>query len=224
MMDLSKSYEFFQPEMCNERIHIIGCGSVGFTVAELLARFGLTKFSIYDFDVVEPHNLANQMFLQKDIGKTKVEAVKEHLLEINSDIEAELKVYDEGWNGQKLSGYIFLCVDNIDLRRRIATENKFNTTIKAMFDFRTRLIDAQHYAADWSNMEQKKAFLGSMNFSHEEANEETPMSACHVTLSVATTVRLICGYGVVNFINFVKDKKIKQMILVNTEDIWIDSI
>jgi hypothetical protein len=115
-------------------------------------------------------------------------------------------------------------VDNIDLRRRIATENKFNTTIKAMFDFRTRLIDAQHYAADWGNMEQKKAFIGSMNFSHEEASEETPMSACHVTLSVATTVRLVCAYGVVNFINFVKDKKIKQMILVNTEDIWIDSI
>lgn len=34
-MDLSKSYEFFKPEMCRERIHIIGCGAIGSTVAEI---------------------------------------------------------------------------------------------------------------------------------------------------------------------------------------------
>ena len=42
-LNLSKSYDFFKPEAVRERIHIIGCGSVGSTVAELLARFGLTK-------------------------------------------------------------------------------------------------------------------------------------------------------------------------------------
>ena len=63
-MDLSKSYEFFKPEMCEERIHIIGCGSVGSTVAENIARFGLTKITLYDFDYVEQHNIANQMFTQ----------------------------------------------------------------------------------------------------------------------------------------------------------------
>ena len=53
-LNLSKSYDFFKPEDCTERIHIIGCGSVGSTVAELLARFGLTKLTLYDFDTVEP--------------------------------------------------------------------------------------------------------------------------------------------------------------------------
>ena len=75
-MDLSKSYEFFQPEMCKERIHIIGCGSVGSTLAELLARFGLTNISLYGFDIVEPHNLANQMFVLSDVGKAKVDATQ----------------------------------------------------------------------------------------------------------------------------------------------------
>ena len=42
-MDLSKSYEFFQPEKDQARIHIVGCGSVGSTVAENLARCGVTK-------------------------------------------------------------------------------------------------------------------------------------------------------------------------------------
>ena len=39
-MDLSKSYDVFQPEKLKGRINIIGCGSVGSTIVELLARYG----------------------------------------------------------------------------------------------------------------------------------------------------------------------------------------
>ena len=221
-MDLSKSYEFFQPEMCTDRIHIIGCGSVGSTVAELLARFGLTRISLWDFDTVSPHNLANQMFFTEDINRPKVDAVADMLHRINPDME--LKLYPQGWNGQKLSGYVFLCVDNIDLRREIVKQNFANTNVKAMFDFRTRLTDAQHYAADWMDPKHKQVFLESMNFTHEEAMADTPMSACHVTLSVAPTVRMICNVGVTNFINFVKDRKLHKMIIVDAFDFTVDAI
>ena len=44
-MDTSKFIEVFNPDSVKERIHIIGCCSVGSTVAELLARYGLTKFT-----------------------------------------------------------------------------------------------------------------------------------------------------------------------------------
>ena len=47
-MDLSKSYEYFQPEKDNSRLHIVGCGSVGSTLAENLARCGLTNFTLWD--------------------------------------------------------------------------------------------------------------------------------------------------------------------------------
>ena len=114
-----------------------------------------------------------------------------------------------------LSGYIFLCVDNIDLRREIVQKHMDSTFVKAVFDFRTRLEDAQHYAADWSDQKMKTDLLNSMNFSHEEAKEETPVSACNVTLGVCPTVRIICAYGVANFMNFVKGKPIKKMILAD---------
>ena len=79
-MDLSKSFEFFNPDKHTDRIHIIGVGSIGSTVAELLARFGLKKFSLYDFDTVEPKNIVNQMFTTRHIGMEKTEAVKEMIL------------------------------------------------------------------------------------------------------------------------------------------------
>lgn len=214
-MDLSKSYEFFQPEKEDARIHIIGCGSVGSTVAENLARCGLTKFTLWDFDRVETHNIVNQMFSQDDVGKLKVEAVRDMLISINPDAAQDIEVKQEGWQGKMLSGYIFLCVDSIELRREIVEKHMDSPFVKAVFDFRTLLESAQHYAADWSNYKMKQDLLNSMQFSHEEAKDETPVSACGVTLGVATTVRLICALGVNNFINFVKGNDIKKLILID---------
>lgn len=214
-MDLTKSYDFFKPEMCKDRIHIIGCGAIGSTVAENLVRFGLTDITLYDFDTVEAHNIANQMFRKTDIGKTKVQALAEMLCDINPDLQTTLKLVDTGWNGQKLSGYVFLCVDNIELRREIATKFKYNTYVKAMFDFRMGLTDAQHYAADWHDRKMIEKFLSTMNFSHEDAQKTTPVSACNIPLSVAPTVRTIVAYGVSNFVNFVKNGILKSTILAD---------
>lgn len=214
-MDLSKSYEFFQPEKVTGRIHIIGCGSVGSTVAELLARLGLTKITLYDMDKVEEHNLANQMFTTANIHQEKVLAVAERMKMINPDIEKDLILVRDGWHGQKLSGYVFLCVDNIDLRRKIATENVNNPFVKAMMDFRTRLTDSQHYAADWRSMEQKKRFINSMDFTQEEADEATPVSACNVNLCVMPTVWSCCMAGVCNLVNFVSGKDMQPTVLTD---------
>ena len=222
-MNLSKSYDFFKPETVMERIHIIGCGSVGSTVAELLARFGLTKLTLYDFDIVEPKNLANQMFRQEHVGMPKVCALYSMLCEINPEIAGSLKRIPEGYKKQRLSGYVFLCVDNIDLRREIAAANKDNPYIKAMLDFRTRLTDAQHYAAAWSDMKMVDDFIRSMSFSHEEAAAETPVSACNVTLSVAPTIRMICSLGVANFVNFVKSAGLKKFIQIDAFGFVLDA-
>ena len=222
-MDLAKSYEFFQPEMCEERIHIIGCGAIGSTVAENLVRFGLTRITLYDFDYVEPHNIANQMFRQIDIGKLKIEALAEMLCDINPDVKNDLKLVSKGYVGQKLSGYVFLCVDNIDLRREIAQTCQGNQYVKAMFDFRMRLTDAQHYAADWKNQKMVEDFLKSMAFSHEEAKAETPVSACNITLSVVPTVRSIVAHGVSNFINFAKGNGIRKLILIDAFGHTVDA-
>ena len=224
MMDLSKSFEFFNPDKCAKtRIHIIGCGSVGSSLAVCLARLGLTNISLYDFDVVEAHNLANQMFTTEDIGKPKTTAVAEMLHKINPDIDAELKIFDKGYDKQRLSGYVFLCVDSIELRRRIVKENATNMNIKAVFDFRTRLTDAQHYAANWSDPKMQDNLLRSMEFTEEEARAATPVSACNVSLSVAGTIWTIVSFGVSNFVNFVNKGVLKKIILVDAFNFAIDT-
>lgn len=214
-MDLSKSYEFFQPEKDTARVHIIGCGSVGSTIAESLARNGVTRFTLWDFDKVEKHNIVNQMFTQNDVGRLKVEALRDIILAINPDAENDIEIQPKGWTGKLLSGYLFLCVDSIEIRREIVEKHMDSRFVKAVFDFRTRLTDAQHYAADWNDAKMKTDLLNSMAFSHDEAKEETPTSACGVTLGVCPTVRIICAYGAANYMNFVKGNPIKKMVIAD---------
>ena len=222
-MNLSKSYDFFKPESIQSRVHIIGCGSVGSTIAENLARCGVTKMTLWDFDKVEPHNIVNQMFRAQDFGKPKVEALADLLADINPDIRESLVLKPEGWQGKLLSGYIFLAVDSIDLRREFVEKHFDSSAINAVFDVRTALTSAQHYAADWRDMKQKQSLLNSMAFTHEEAAEETPVSACGVTLGVATTVRLVSALAVNNFINFVKGGPLKKLVIIDGFNFTLDA-
>lgn len=220
-MNLIKSHEFFQPEKVREPLHIVGCGSVGSTVAENLARSGLTNFVLWDFDTVEEKNVANQMYRSQDVGKSKVEALRDIITEINPDAAERIKLMPNGWNGELLSGYIFLAVDSIDVRKQIIAANSSNSSITAMFDFRTGLTFAQHYATDWSSYAGRKYLIESMQFDSSEVHEE--VTACGTTLGVATTVRLISALGVNNFINYTKGGELKKFVQIDGFSFMLDS-
>lgn len=214
-MNISKSADYFNPTEITAPIHIIGCGAVGSTLAEMLTRMGCTNLVLYDFDIVTPHNLANQMFFDSHIGLQKTEALTAILKNINPDIN--ITVNEKGWNNEQLSGYVFLAVDDIALRRKIVETNFMNMNIIAMYDFRMGLDSGEHFAAAWNDTTTKKNLLNGMNFTTEEAAENTPRNACGTTLNLISTVRTLVSYGITNFIKMYKTKNTEyaKIILVN---------
>lgn len=213
-MDLLRQYEFFNPLEIKEPIHVIGVGAIGSHIVEMLVRMGVTNIDIYDFDTVDEHNIPNQMFFETDIEKSKVTALTEQCLAINSNVK--INTHEKGWVPEtNLNGYVFICVDSIELRKEIATENLYNPTIIAMFDCRMGLKDAQSYAADWQDNKSKDKFLKTMNFTDAEAKEAMPVSACGTSMSVLPTIRTITAACAANWINFVKGEPLKTCILVN---------
>lgn len=212
MIDLSKSYEYFKPETCKEPIHIVGCGSVGATVAENLARLGLKNFVLYDFDTVNSHNIANQIFRSKDVGKLKVDALLDILTDIDPELEKTVQLKPNGWQGETMEGYIILAVDSIAIRKEIVQKHMYSPYVKAVFDYRTLLESAQHYAADWGIMKERQNLWNSMDFTDEEAADVAPVSACGIVLGVNPTVRFICAAGVANFVNFLRGQGLKKFI------------
>lgn len=214
-MNLIRQEEFFSPIKVTDEIHIIGIGAIGSHIAEMLVRMGLPKIHIYDFDVVDEHNIPNQLYNETDIGLLKTEALAGHCASINPEIK--LTMHSKGYilEQTRLAGYVFLCVDSIELRKAICKEHEFNPAIKALFDFRMGLEDAQHYAADWKDRAQIDALLASMNFTDEEATEAMPTTACGSALCVLPTIRVITSYGIANWINYIKTGKLKKVILAN---------
>ena len=95
---------------------VIGLGGVGSYSAEALARSGIGKFILIDFDVIEPTNINRQILaLQSTIGKPKVELMQQRILDINP--KAEVIIYQEvldGNNQERLLEGAEYCVDAID--------------------------------------------------------------------------------------------------------------
>ena len=64
-------------------VGIAGAGGLGSNVAVSLARAGVGRLVIADFDQVEPSNLNRQQYFIDQIGRRKVDALRENLLLIN---------------------------------------------------------------------------------------------------------------------------------------------
>ena len=79
-----------QEALKKSHILIIGAGGIGCTSAEILARAGVGKITIIDFDEIETSNLQRQIaFSPKDIGHSKVLTLAKHLQEINPFIQVK---------------------------------------------------------------------------------------------------------------------------------------
>jgi tRNA A37 threonylcarbamoyladenosine dehydratase len=67
---------------------IVGLGGVGSYAAEFLVRAGVGNLTIVDGDVVDITNINRQLqALQSTIGQSKVDLMKERLLDINPDVK-----------------------------------------------------------------------------------------------------------------------------------------
>jgi sulfur carrier protein ThiS adenylyltransferase len=88
----------------NTRIGIAGAGGLGSNCASNLVRCGFRKIKIADFDIVDHSNLNRQFYFADQVGRKKVEVLRENLLKINPD--AEIDIFD-GRIEKENSGSVF---------------------------------------------------------------------------------------------------------------------
>ena len=68
-------------------VGIAGVGGLGSSIAVALARCGIGRLTIADFDLVEPSNLNRQQYFVDQIGLPKVLALRENLARINPYVQ-----------------------------------------------------------------------------------------------------------------------------------------
>jgi sulfur carrier protein ThiS adenylyltransferase len=70
-------------------VGIAGLGGLGSAIAVALARIGIGRLILADFDVVEPSNLNRQQYFIDQLGMTKAEALEINLKRINPYVQYE---------------------------------------------------------------------------------------------------------------------------------------
>ncbi|MDH3345899.1 MAG: sulfur carrier protein ThiS adenylyltransferase ThiF [Kiritimatiellaceae bacterium] len=70
-------------------VGIAGLGGLGSAIAVALARVGIGRLILADFDVVEPSNLNRQQYFIDQIGMPKTEALVSNLQKINPYVDVE---------------------------------------------------------------------------------------------------------------------------------------
>lgn len=84
-----------QERLAASRVLVAGCGALGCTIADLLARAGVGRLRLVDRDLVEITNLQRQtLYAENDVGSPKATAAAARLSSINSTIEIDAHVAD----------------------------------------------------------------------------------------------------------------------------------
>lgn len=85
--------EKIKKKLKESSVGIAGAGGLGSNAAVSLARAGIGRLVIVDYDKVEKSNLNRQYYFLNQIGKVKVKALKDNIKKINPSVKVE--VYNE---------------------------------------------------------------------------------------------------------------------------------
>ena len=208
-LDVRRHLNLFDPYNFGDTpVTIIGAGATGSCLVLQLAKLGITNITVYDFDHVEEHNVPNQLFGIQDIGKSKVEALKEHVL---AQTGLEIKAKEEKFTHGRLKGYVFVMVDSMTARKDIfETSIKAKSNVKLMIEPRMGLNEGRIYNVIPTDSTHCRRW--------EECwypDSEAEVSACGTSQSVITTAILTASICVRQLINHVNSVELDNEILLD---------
>lgn len=176
---------FFGPEDTNQTtLNIIGVGATGSWVGLLAAKMGWHHFRVWDLDIVESHNLPNQIYDNNHIGMKKVDAFKEVLLRFNPHciIETHDSFYTSDNFADSLEGAIFVAVDSLEARKDIIKGLKSNPMIDLILETKMGFTHAEMNFIDPLDIKYIDNYLSML-----KNDDEVEESACNARIITTLT-------------------------------------
>ncbi|MBN2364252.1 sulfur carrier protein ThiS adenylyltransferase ThiF [candidate division WOR-3 bacterium] len=82
-------FDQIKTRLKNCNVGIAGCGGLGSNCAVILARTGIGGLILVDYDTVERSNLNRQYYFLNQLGRKKVEALKENIESIDPTVRVK---------------------------------------------------------------------------------------------------------------------------------------
>ena len=216
-VDHSRHLQMFDPSVFDRtRVDVIGCGSVGSRIGLELAKLGVRNLHLWDDDIVEAHNLANQLYILDDVdreryseGRRKVEALAEHICKatgievIQHPIRIESPV--------ELGDVVFLAVDTMGARKNIFEQSlRLKPYVRQVIETRMGVEELRVYGFNPCSRAEIKAWTDTLY-----DDKTTVENACQARTTVGATAGITACLAVTRFLQwyrwgFVRDPKFTQ--------------
>lgn len=174
-------------------IGIAGAGGLGSNCAVNLVRSGFTKFVIVDFDHIEYSNLNRQFYFYDQVGRPKVAALQENLLQINSNLQIEIHQEKiENDNMEELFEQCHVIVEAFDQAR-------YKKMLVEQYSNGDKLIVSASGIAGWGRSDEIKVhkikekfyIVGDLS---SQVSKELPPCAPRVAIAAAKQADIILAY------------------------------
>ena len=229
--DITRHFELFDPlnfSSPDDKIDIIGAGATGSKVALELMKLGIKgkQLRVWDFDRVEAHNIANQVYGLEDVGKYKVDALADIIYaQTGEEIEIQRKAFKQD-SVEQLAKYVLILTDTMSSRREL-WESKIKSAGRPIALIETRMgVDCTMTFTLWNN-DQHAVDRYEDNF-YEDGEAE--VSSCGTTLSVGPTSSMLASIATWQFMKLakagvrLKDSLVEFRILLNSNPFSLYSL
>lgn len=215
-VDITRHIDVFSRDAFGERrIDVIGAGATGSRIVLSLAKLGLENIHVWDFDVVEAHNIANQIFGNDDIGKLKVDALYDIVLK-----QTGLKIHKhaERVDGKQVLGdVVFLLTDTMASRKEIWQKGiRMKLRTKLMIETRMGADQGRVYTVIPTRNAHVKGWEATL---YDDAVAE--VSACGTAVTVGPTAEVVSGLAVWQMIRWQAIEQGKEDKLENEILFWL---
>lgn len=176
----SQQQKLFDPA-CARPVTVIGVGAVGSCLAWMLAKKGVTEFTLYDGDNVESHNEPMSMYDPAHLGQFKVEALADILGRSSGVVPA---VRPTMYGSQPLRGAVAMCVDSMEARQAIWKQVRAAApAVDLLVDTRVASELVSVFAINPSDHEDVAFYEPLLAYSREQAVR--PLCGLHGVIDVS---------------------------------------
>ena len=222
-LNILRHESVFDPSQYPYPFHVIGAGATGSRVFAALVELGIKNITVYDDDIVEDHNLANQIYTVHDINTPKVDGCRYFAEAKLGTVPDTMTFHNEKVTrsfinaGYVNAGIVFILTDTMESRRKIfdalvrRTENGSDMAESTQLSSAPMLIietrmGSTHGAVYSVNPFDKLACEAWRSTLVDDTDPDTTeLSPCGTTLSVGTTASLIANYAVWQMMQFFVD-------------------
>lgn len=201
-MNYSRQLGLLDPAQIKDKsISLVGVGATGSYIALLLAQMGWGNKSmgqgvlkVFDGDVVEEHNLANQIYEANHVGKPKVDALNDIISrKCGFTIEAHNQMVDDNTPTDLLrSNYVFLLTDTMKSRSEIFEKHlKFPFQTDLLIETRMGLREGRIYTFNPNNGAHCEEWKKTLY-----KDDVAEASLCGTSQSIVSTVNFLASLAV----------------------------